>query len=146
VADLHLRAMTQAAAAGERFLAVAGDFLEFNEIAAILKKNLGVAAKKVPTRVLPNFLVRIAALFDPAIKVILPELGKKKNGTSAKRCECWVEAAVGGGVDSGYGTELVEVGGVGAIRFAGKPDQRNRTGQKIAFSTRTFASKPRPSS
>jgi nucleoside-diphosphate-sugar epimerase len=45
VADMHLRAMTQAAAAGERFLAVAGDFLTFKEISGILKKNLGAAAK-----------------------------------------------------------------------------------------------------
>ena len=84
VADLHLRAMTQAAAAGERFLAVTGDFLAFVEVTKILKRNLGAAAKKVPTRELPNFMVRLASLFDPAVKLILPELGKKKNGTSAK--------------------------------------------------------------
>lgn len=84
VADMHLRAMTQAPAAGERFLAVAGDFLAIAEMAAMLKKNLGDAAKKVPTRELPNFLVRLAALADPTVKLILPELGKKKNGTSAK--------------------------------------------------------------
>ncbi len=84
VADLHLRAMTQAGAAGERFLAVAGDFLAFVEITAILKRNLGDAARKVPTRELPNFVVRLAALADQSVRLILPELGKKKNGTSAK--------------------------------------------------------------
>lgn len=84
VADLHLRAMTHPAAAGERFLAVAGDFLAFKEISTILRKNLGAAAGKVPTRELPNFLVRLAALKDPAVKLILPELGKKKNATGAK--------------------------------------------------------------
>jgi nucleoside-diphosphate-sugar epimerase len=84
VADLHLRAMTQAAAAGERFLAVAGDFLSFAEIAGILKKNLGAAAKKVPTRELPDWLLRLVALFDPAVRLVLPELGKKKNGSNAK--------------------------------------------------------------
>ena len=84
VADLHVRAMTQPAAAGERFLAVTGDFLAFMEITRILRQNLGDAARKVPTRELPNFMVRLASLFDPAVKVILPELGKKKNGTSAK--------------------------------------------------------------
>jgi len=84
VADMHLRAMTQAAAAGERFLAVAGDFLPFSEIAEILRRNLGAAAKKVPTRVLPNWLVRLVARFDPAVKLALPELGKKKNGSNAK--------------------------------------------------------------
>ncbi len=84
VADMHLRAMTHPAAKGERFLAVAGDFMSILEIAKALKQNLGPAAKKVPTRQLPNWLVRLAALRDPAVKQITPELGKKKNATSAK--------------------------------------------------------------
>jgi nucleoside-diphosphate-sugar epimerase len=84
VADLHVRAMTHPAAKGERFLAVAGDFLSFVEIAKILKSRMGAAAKRVPTRQLPNFLVRLAALRDPAVKFILPELGKWKNATSEK--------------------------------------------------------------
>ena len=84
VADLHLRAMTHAAAKGERFLAVAGDFMSMVEIAKVLKSRLGDAAKRVPARELPNWLVRIAALRDPAVKQILPELGKKKNATNEK--------------------------------------------------------------
>jgi dihydroflavonol-4-reductase len=31
---------------------------------------------------LPNFVVRLAALRDPPVRQILPELGKKKNATS----------------------------------------------------------------
>ena len=84
VADLHIRAMTHPAAAGERFLAVAGNFLPMVEIARILKTRLGKDARKVPARQLPNWVVRLAALRDPAVKQILPELGKKKNATSAK--------------------------------------------------------------
>jgi dihydroflavonol-4-reductase len=84
VADLHLRAMTHPAAKGERFLAIAGDFLSMREIALILKSRLGQAARRVPTRQLPNWLVRLAALRDPAVKQILPELGKSKNATNAK--------------------------------------------------------------
>jgi nucleoside-diphosphate-sugar epimerase len=84
VADLHLRAMTHPAARGERFLAVAGDFLSVRDIALVLKSRMGEAARKVPTRQLPNWLVRLAALRDPAVKQILPELGKFKNATSAK--------------------------------------------------------------
>jgi hypothetical protein len=38
----------------------------------------------VPTRELPNWVVRLAALRDPAVKVISPELGKKKNGSNQK--------------------------------------------------------------
>jgi nucleoside-diphosphate-sugar epimerase len=84
VADLHLRAMTHPAAKGERFLCVAGDFVSMLEIARMLKRRMGEAAKRVPTRQLPNWLVRIAALRDPAVKVILPELGKRKNATNDK--------------------------------------------------------------
>lgn len=84
VADMHLRAMTNPAAKGERFLAVAGDFMWIVEIAKVLKARMGDAAKRVPTRQLPNWLVRLAVLKDPAVKQILPELGKWKNATSEK--------------------------------------------------------------
>jgi nucleoside-diphosphate-sugar epimerase len=91
VADLHIRAMTHPAAKGERFLAVAGDFLWMVDIARILKEHMGAAAKRVPTREIPNWLVRLAALRDPAVKQILPELGKFKNATNekAKRVLGW---------------------------------------------------------
>jgi nucleoside-diphosphate-sugar epimerase len=84
VADLHLRAMTNPAARGERFLAVAGDFISLLDIAKILKRRMGPLAKKVPTRELPNWFVRLAALRDPAIKQIIPELGTTKNATNEK--------------------------------------------------------------
>jgi nucleoside-diphosphate-sugar epimerase len=84
VADLHIRAMTNPAAKGERFLAVAGDFMSILDIAKVLKARMGEAAAKVPTRQLPNWLLRIAALRDPAVKQLIPELGKVKNGTNEK--------------------------------------------------------------
>ncbi len=84
VADLHLRAMTHPAAKGERFLAVAGDFMSIADIATVLKSRMGAAAKRVPTRELPNWLLRLASLRDPAVKQILPELGKRKNATGEK--------------------------------------------------------------
>jgi hypothetical protein len=40
--------------------------------------------QRVPTRELPNWMVRLASLRDPAIKLILPELGKRKNATNEK--------------------------------------------------------------
>lgn len=92
VVDLHIRAMTHPAAKGERFLAVAGDFMSMLDIAKTLKARMGASAKRLPTRELPNWLVRLAALRDPAIKLILPELGKRKNATNekAKRVLGWV--------------------------------------------------------
>lgn len=84
VADMHLRAMTNPAAKGERFLAVTGDFLWLVEIARILKDRMGEAAKRVPTRQLPDWLVKLARFKESAVKQIIPELGKMKNATSEK--------------------------------------------------------------
>ena len=83
-ADLHLRAMTDPAAQGERFLAIAGDFMPFLEIARVLRQRMGTAARKVPTRQLPNWMVRLAALRDPAVRTVVPELGKMKNASNEK--------------------------------------------------------------
>ena len=84
VADLHIRAMTDPAAKGERFLAVAGDFLSMQDMAKAMKSRLGSEGAKIPTRRLPDWVVRLVAVFDPAVRVIAGELGKTKNGTSAK--------------------------------------------------------------
>jgi nucleoside-diphosphate-sugar epimerase len=84
VAELHLRAMSHPAAAGQRFLAVAGDFLRIVEMARILRRRLGPAARRVPTRELPDLVVRLAARVVPAMRELLPDLGKPKNATSAK--------------------------------------------------------------
>jgi dihydroflavonol-4-reductase len=84
VADLHLRAMTNPAARGERFLCAAGDFMSIRDVALVLKSRLGDRAKKVPTRQFPDWFVRLAALRDAALKTVLPELGKKKSATNEK--------------------------------------------------------------
>jgi len=84
IADLHVRAMTHPAAKGERFLGTAGDFMSMLDMARALKLRLGAAARRVPARQLPNWVVRLVALRDPAARYILPELGKYKNGTGAK--------------------------------------------------------------
>jgi nucleoside-diphosphate-sugar epimerase len=84
VADLHIRAMTHPAAKGERFLAVAGDCMSILDIAKVLRQRMGASARKVPRFQLPDWLVRIAAIRNSAVKQILPELGKIKNSTNEK--------------------------------------------------------------
>ncbi len=84
VADLHLRAMTDPAARGERFIATSGDFATIRQFAQMLKDGLGPAARKVPTRQLPGWLVRVVGVFDPQVRGILPELGKHKNASNEK--------------------------------------------------------------
>lgn len=84
VAWMHIECMTNPNAKSQRFLAVAGDFLSMKEIAQILKRRMGPAAKRVPTLQLPDFMVRMAAKRDAAVAQILPELGKHKNATNEK--------------------------------------------------------------
>jgi dihydroflavonol-4-reductase len=83
VADLEIRAMTAPEAAGERFIAVVR-FLWMAEVAAILRDRLGEDAAKVPTRAIPNLLVRAMAIFDPGIRSILGQLGRRTSLSSEK--------------------------------------------------------------
>ena len=54
------------------------------DIARVLKAQLGKEAKKVPTRAIPDFMVRVAGLFDPAIRELTPGLGRKHVFLSTK--------------------------------------------------------------
>jgi dihydroflavonol-4-reductase len=83
VADLHIRAMTAPEAAGQRFIA-SGQFAWMADLAILLRARLGDAAGKVPTRRIPDFLVRLAALFDKDLAAAVPRLGQKRDYTSAK--------------------------------------------------------------
>ena len=91
VADLHVRAMTDPAAAGERFLAVTGGPMSVADMASVLRERLGEQAKKVPTRRLPAWLVKATAFTDPALKLIVPELNTSKtaSGEKARRMLGW---------------------------------------------------------
>ena len=91
VADLHIRAMTHPAAKGERFLATAGNCMSILDMAKVLKRRMGASANKVPTLQLPNWVVRISAMFNPVARQILPELGRVKNASNekAKRVLGW---------------------------------------------------------
>jgi nucleoside-diphosphate-sugar epimerase len=84
VADLHLRAMTHPAAKGERFLAVAGESISLRDVAMILKRRMGKVARRVPSREMPDWVVRLAANFVPDLQMIAPELGNVKNVTNEK--------------------------------------------------------------
>src|SRR5215469_2149959 len=84
VVDLHLRAMTNPAARGERFVAVGGDCMSLADMARVLKARMGAVAQRVSIRQAPDLLIRLAALFNPAAREILPELGREKHASNAK--------------------------------------------------------------
>jgi dihydroflavonol-4-reductase len=83
VADLEIRAMTAPEASGERFIATER-FLWMAEVAATLRERLGEDAAKVPTRAVPNLVVRAMGLFDPGIRSIAGQLGKRTELSSDK--------------------------------------------------------------
>jgi len=78
VADLHVRALQAPGMAGERFIA-SGPFLKLREIANILRARLGAEAHLVTTRDVPDWLVRVMALFNPRAKAAVNELGSVRN-------------------------------------------------------------------
>lgn len=91
VADLHMRAMTNPAAAGERFLATSGDALWLVDVAKILIERLGEQARKISTMQVPDIALKAKALVDPKVKGLLPLLGVdlSASGEKAKRMLGW---------------------------------------------------------
>ncbi|KAK3696046.1 hypothetical protein LTR37_018188 [Vermiconidia calcicola] len=85
VADLHLMAMTDPKAAGQRYLCITDDgFVWTKDIALKIKNRLGDKAKKIPTMVVPGFVLRLVGLFDKTVASVVPELNKVKNMTNEK--------------------------------------------------------------
>lgn len=83
VVDLHVRAMTAPEAGGERLIAVQS-FQWMEQVAEVLRDRLGEAAAKVPSRTVPNLLVRAMAIFDPGIRSIVGQLGRRTELSSEK--------------------------------------------------------------
>jgi dihydroflavonol-4-reductase len=84
VADLHIRAMANPKAAGERFLALSGVITSLPEIAQLLKNKLGPAAEKVSIKRLPDWLVKLAALFSPQAREAVPLLSRYREASNEK--------------------------------------------------------------
>lgn len=87
LADLHVSCLTEPGLAGERFVA-AGRFLKMLEVGAVLRDNLPAAqTRKVPTKLMPGWLISIAALFNAAVRSIKSELGKTRHADSSHALE-----------------------------------------------------------
>jgi len=83
VADAHLAAMTTPEAAGMRFICTIED-ARIQDVALILKKHFANRGYKVPTRKLPNIIVRFSALFDKTLRLVVKDLGKHAEISNAR--------------------------------------------------------------
>lgn len=81
VADLLIRAMELPQATNNRYIASSG-YLTFKEVAGILKK--AYPDKKIPSKELPNALVKLFSNFDKTLKPILIDLGIKRKLDNTK--------------------------------------------------------------
>lgn len=84
VAIAHVLAMTTPEAAGQRFIVGNGSGLTMKQVGSVLRERLGAKAKRVPTRSIPSFVLRVGAMFNPTLREIAPELGITKNINGAK--------------------------------------------------------------
>ncbi|MFC6170810.1 NAD-dependent epimerase/dehydratase family protein [Loigolactobacillus jiayinensis] len=91
VAQLHLRAMTSPVAANQRFLAVNDQPISMPEIVALIKATRPELAPQLPMRSLPNWLIRLAAIFNQQAKEgrLLLALNHQVSNQKAKRLLNW---------------------------------------------------------
>jgi dihydroflavonol-4-reductase len=73
IARMHLLAMETSQPSGGRYLGIA-DSIWMIDMANMLREGLAEKARKAPKRELPDFVVRLVALFDGAARSVLPEL------------------------------------------------------------------------
>ncbi|MBD3664598.1 SDR family oxidoreductase [Sulfitobacter aestuariivivens] len=81
VADMHVGAINTPDTEGKRILSVA-EFMWFTELAGAIARAF--PDRKVVTRQAPNALMRVMALFDPAIRQLVPALGKRDEISNAR--------------------------------------------------------------
>lgn len=76
VAAAHIAAMITPEAAGMRFCCVR-EFAWMGDMARILSAEFAGQGYKIPKFQLPDFLLRIIAMFDRTARLVLPQLGQK---------------------------------------------------------------------
>jgi nucleoside-diphosphate-sugar epimerase len=58
--------------------------MPLSDVAKALRENLGAPASNVPTRAIPDFIVRLMAIFKPELREITIGLGRKNRHTTRK--------------------------------------------------------------
>ncbi|HEY1104788.1 MAG TPA: hypothetical protein VGE78_01435, partial [Agromyces sp.] len=91
LARLHLEALFSSEAVGERILG-AGGFAGWIDVARYLREGLPTEiARRVPSRTMPDLMVRAAAKFNPQLALLAPSLGRTAlvDASKAQRLLGW---------------------------------------------------------
>ena len=75
VAKMHRLALETDAPSGGRYLAVS-ESIWMLDMARAIKASLGPFARKVPTRPMPDWVLRMIAIFDPVARQAVHDLGR----------------------------------------------------------------------
>lgn len=82
IAALHVKAMTVPAASGRRLIG-AGETMSLKEMCDALRRDFPDRSGKIPKWSLPASITRLAAIFDPNIRAVTPDLGVRPQAQSA---------------------------------------------------------------
>lgn len=86
LAAAHVEALTAPEAPGQRFLCT-GHFLWVPEIARMLREGLGREGEKVPSKVLPDWLVGSLSFFVPQLRMFRHDIGQRRDADNSKAQE-----------------------------------------------------------
>lgn len=91
VVDLHIRAMTTPAAAGQRFIASTDGMISMPEIATLIRKERPQLAEQVSKRTIPNGLLKIASHFNATAKEgqFMAEMNRNVSNEKAREVLGW---------------------------------------------------------
>ncbi len=76
VARAHVNGMEMPEADGQRFLLSSGTMMMI-DMAKVLKSRFPASSSKLPRFQAPGLMVKILSLFDPSVRGVLPEIGKR---------------------------------------------------------------------
>ena len=95
VADLHIRAMIIPEAAGQRFIATANGEISLPEIAKLLKEIMPTVAARVSLKTIPDWVLRIGALFSTQANhaVLFLKVNRRVSNAKAKEILGWTPIA-----------------------------------------------------
>ena len=83
LADLHILAIADDRADGERFLAKPGE-ITMAQMARLLKDHLGERGRKISTMTIPDFVIKIGARFNSAMVVMNTLIGMEHHYHTSK--------------------------------------------------------------